>query len=353
MIPSPTHYVAILLPGTNKKYFFSTSIEDLKPGDEVVVETSEGRGVGKVLSVPVKLASYPSDMPLKPVLRRPTEDDYEAERINRDGEKAALYVAEREIKKLGLPMRPMSAHFDLEGSKCTINFTSDNRVDFRELVKILAHELDCRIELHQVASRDRAKMVGGIGICGLPLCCSTFIQEFSGISLSLAKNQMLTINIPKLSGHCGKLICCLAYEDPVYTEEKKDFPRLGTMISIDGTSYKVDGYNVLSRTVKLVAPGDIKNVALEEYRDLEKRSAQGYIKRPAVAPAAKPAAGASGERTPATNASQPARKDENRPSSHPNNQQKRPQKPQQNHNNDRRSRQNNRPKAPGKDSKDA
>lgn len=345
MIATPTHYVAILLPGTNKKYFFSTSIEDLKPGDEVVVETSEGRGVGKVLSVPIKLASYTSDIPLKPVLRRPTEDDYEAERVNRDGEKAALYVAEREIKKLGLPMRPMSAHFDLEGSKCTINFTSDNRVDFRELVKILAHELDCRIELHQVASRDRAKMVGGIGICGLPLCCSTFIQEFTGISLSLAKNQMLTINIPKLSGHCGKLICCLAYEDPIYTEEKKDFPRLGTVIGVDGTSYKVDGYNVLSRTVKLSAPGDIKNVTLEEYRDLEKRSAQGYSKKPSFQNNAKPASSSPGY---------PAPNPSNSPAhGQGNNQQKRPQKPTQNRNNGQRNRPDNRPKGQGKGPKNA
>lgn len=345
MIATPTHYVAILLPGTNKKYFFSTSIEDLKPGDEVVVETSEGRGVGKVLSVPIKLASYTSDIPLKPVLRRPTEDDYEAERVNRDGEKAALYVAEREIKKLGLPMRPMSAHFDLEGSKCTINFTSDNRVDFRELVKILAHELDCRIELHQVASRDRAKMVGGIGICGLPLCCSAFIQEFTGISLSLAKNQMLTINIPKLSGHCGKLICCLAFEDPIYTEEKKDFPRLGTVIGVDGTSYKVDGYNVLSRTVKLSAPGDIKNVTLEEYRDLEKRSAQGYSKKPSFQNNAKPASSSPGY---------PAPNPSNSPAhGQGNNQQKRPQKPTQNRNNGQRNRPDNRPKGQGKGPKNA
>lgn len=352
MIATPTHYVAILLPGTNKKYFFSTSIEDLKPGDEVVVETSEGRGVGKVLSVPIKLASYTSDIPLKPVLRRPTEDDYEAERVNRDGEKAALYVAEREIKKLGLPMRPMSAHFDLEGSKCTINFTSDNRVDFRELVKILAHELDCRIELHQVASRDRAKMVGGIGICGLPLCCSTFIQEFTGISLSLAKNQMLTINIPKLSGHCGKLICCLAYEDPIYTEEKKDFPRLGTVIGVDGTSYKVDGYNVLSRTVKLSAPGDIKNVTLEEYRDLEKRSAQGYSKKPSFQNNAKPASSGPGHPAPNPSNSPAHGQGNSQPNNH-NNQQKRPQKPAQNRNNGQHNRPDNRPKGQGKGPKNA
>lgn len=291
MLDALTHYVAVLLPGTNKKYFFSTSMADLKPGDDVIVETSEGRGMAKVASLPVKLASYSSEIPLKPIIRRPTEDDYEAEKLNRDGEKAALYVAEKHIKEFGLPMRPMSAHFDLDGGKCTINFASETRVDFRELVKVLAKELDCRIELHQVASRDRAKMIGGVGVCGLPLCCSTFLQQFGGIGLALAKNQMLTINIPKLSGHCGKLICCLAYEDGLYTEAKKDFPRTGTMVSIDGTSYKVDGFNVLSRTVKLVCPTEIKNVGLEEYEKISRSAIPGYERKAEAKPASGGSAG--------------------------------------------------------------
>ncbi len=279
MLNALTHFVAVILPGTNKKYFFATSMSDLRPGDDVIVETSEGRGMAKVASVPVKLEAYTSDIPLKPILRRPTEDDYEAEKLNRDGERAALYVAEREIKRLNLPMRAMNAHFDLEGSKCTINFSSENRVDFRELVKILSRELDCRIELHQVASRDRAKMIGGVGVCGLPLCCSTFIQDFSSVGLSLAKNQMLTINIPKLSGHCGKLICCLTYEDETYTEAKREFPRLGSLVNIDGDQYRVDGYNILSRKVKLTAPGDVKNVTLDEYRAYERRPLRQTEKR--------------------------------------------------------------------------
>ena len=195
-------------------------------------------------------------------------------------------------------------------------------------------------------------MVGGIGICGLPLCCSTFIQEFTGISLSLAKNQMLTINIPKLSGHCGKLICCLAYEDPIYTEEKKDFPRLGTVIGVDGTSYKVDGYNVLSRTVKLSAPGDIKNVTLEEYRDLEKRSAQGYSKKPSFQNNAKPASSSPGHPAPNTS-NRPAHGQGNNQPNNNNNQQKRPQKPAQNRNNGQHNGPDSRPKGQGKGPKNA
>ena len=129
-------------------------------------------------------------------------------------------------------------------------------------------QLHCRIELRQIAPRDKAKMIGGLGTCGLPLCCSTFLDQFDGISISRAKNQMLTLNIPKLSGACGKLICCLLYEDDMYTEAKKDFPRLGTVVHMDDGDYTVSGFNILNKQVKLSNAAQVRFYTLEETKDL-------------------------------------------------------------------------------------
>ena len=141
---------------------------------------------------------------------------------------------------------------------------SDDRVDFRELLKILASKLHTRIELRQIGPRDKAKMIGGIGICGLPLCCSTFLNEFDGIGINKAKNQMLAINVPKLSGHCGKLICCLKFEDDIYTEEKQKYPDIGTKIWIDKVEYTVTNVNIITGVVKIENPEDIKFIHIDE-----------------------------------------------------------------------------------------
>jgi Uncharacterized homolog of PSP1 len=164
-------------------------------------------------------------------------------------------------------MHLLEANYTLDGSKVTITYTSENRVDFRELLRILAPQLKCRIELRQIASRDKAKMVGGIGICGLPLCCSTFLDQFDGISISRAKNQMLTLNIPKLSGPCGKLICCLLYEDDAYTEAKKEFPRLGQVVHLEEGDYTIVGMNILNKQIKLSGYQDLKFLPLDEVNE--------------------------------------------------------------------------------------
>ena len=148
-------------------------------------------------------------------------------------------------------MRLITCEYTLDRSKVIFSYLADNRVDFRELLKVLAAQLHCRIELRQIGTRDKAKIVGGIGICGLPLCCSTFLNEFDGISINRAKNQMLSLNIPKLSGHCGKLICCLKYEDDAYTELKEGYPRLGTRIIYNNEQFKITSMNVLTRQIKL------------------------------------------------------------------------------------------------------
>ena len=167
----------------------------------------------------------------------------------------------------------IDAVYTLDGEKVTITYTSpEKRVDFRELLHMLAPELGCRVELRQIANRDKAKMIGGIGICGLPLCCSTFLNSFEGISIQRAKNQMLTINIPKLSGPCDKLICCLLYEDDAYTEAKKEFPRHGEVIHTPEGYYSVDSFNVLSKNVRLVnaTRDDYRTYPLEDIRAMQR-----------------------------------------------------------------------------------
>ncbi len=259
------YFVGVRFESGGKIYYFATDYGDLTQGDLVVTDTVGGEGIGIVASRLFPISEYRGELALKPILRKPNRHDLKEYKDNIERSKKALQAAEEEIRKLGLPMRLFEANYSLDGDRCTISFFSENRVDFRELLKNLSHILHCRIELRQIPPRDKARMVGGIGICGLPLCCSTFLKEFDGISIARAKNQMLTLNIPKLSGPCTKLICCLRYEDDAYTEEKKLFPPMGKAIKIGDGEYKVTGYNVLSRTVKVQKDADIQNLTLEEY----------------------------------------------------------------------------------------
>ena len=146
------------------------------------------------------------------------------------------------------------------------SYVADDRVDFRELLKVLASRLHTRIELRQIGPRDKAKMIGGLGICGLPLCCSTFLNEFDGISINRAKNQMLAINIPKLSGQCGKLICCLKYEDETYSVERAKYPELGSKLTIDNVEYTITSVNIISGVIKIENAEDVKFMPYDELK---------------------------------------------------------------------------------------
>lgn len=266
-----THYVGIKFSTTGKAYFFGTDIPDLKIGDKVVAESVRGLQLGEVATPVFDISSHKNNLELKPMSRRATEDDLLLAEANKKKNRESMNIALIEINKLGLDMRPIDAEYALDGSKITITYVAEERVDFRDLLKILASRFHCRIELRQVGPRDKAKMVGGIGLCGLPLCCKHFLVNMEGISINRAKNQMLSLNIPKLSGHCGKLICCLLYEDEAYTDLKKDFPPLGTLYERDdGKIWKVVSYNVFSRHVKLETEGDFEFVALDDALKLKK-----------------------------------------------------------------------------------
>ena len=260
-----THFVGVKFANTPRAYFFGVKDIELAIDDKVVVETVRGFELGTVAIEPISIDKYSNSLLLKPIIRKASETDIKLAENNQKDAVYALEVCQNEVKKLNLDMNLISCEYTLDKSKVLFSYLADDRVDFRELLKVLASRLHTRIELRQIGSRDKAKMIGGLGVCGLPLCCSSFLNEFDGISINRAKNQMLAINIPKLSGQCGKLICCLKYEDDAYSEERKKYPELGTKIFIDKTEFTVTSINILSRVVKVENADDIKFLPLEDF----------------------------------------------------------------------------------------
>ena len=260
-----SHFVGVKFLNTPRAYFFGTNDADLKLDDKVVVETVRGMELGTSAIEPIDIKKYANGLYLKPIVRKATDVDIHLAEINQKDAVFALEICNTEAKKLELNMNLISCEYTLDKSKVIFSYLADDRVDFRELLKVLASRLRTRIELRQIGSRDKAKMIGGLGICGLPLCCSTFLNEFDGISINRAKNQMLAINIPKLSGQCGKLICCLKYEDDAYSEERKKYPELGSRHFIDKVEYTVTSINILSRVVKIENDEDIKFLPLDDF----------------------------------------------------------------------------------------
>ena len=266
-IQQDPYFVGIKFRNSEKSYYFSTHFSDLKRGDLVVVETPNGYEMATVTTPLMSQELYHSSLQLKPILRKPTQTDMEDYGFNLEQDRKALAITQREVEKLGLPMDLLDADYNLDGSRITITYTStEYRVDFRELLRILPPLLHARIEFRQLSSRERARRIGGIGICGLPFCCSSFLTWSQPIGINLAKNQMLTLNTQKLSGPCGKLICCLAYENETYDIEKKDFPRPGTIVHLEEGEYHVDSFNVISREVRLAnaSRDNFKTYSLED-----------------------------------------------------------------------------------------
>ena len=261
-----THFVGVKFSNTPRAYFFGVNNIDLHLNDKVVVETIRGTELGTVAIEAIPIDRYSNGLLLKPILRKATDTDIKLAEINQKDAIFAMDICQTEVKKLNLEMNLISCEYTLDKSKVLFSYLADDRVDFRELLKVLASKLHTRIELRQIGSRDKAKMIGGLGVCGLPLCCSTFLNEFDGISINRAKNQMLAINIPKLSGQCGKLICCLKYEDDAYTEERKAFPALGSRCFIDKVEYTITSINILSKVVKIENEDDIKFLSLEDFK---------------------------------------------------------------------------------------
>ena len=263
-------FVGVKFFSTPRAYFFGYKDMELQLDDKVVVETTRGIELGVVAIAPISIDKYKSSLGLKPIIRKATDVDIKMYEINEKDAHFAMDICRAEIQKLGLNMNLISCEYTLDKSKVLFSYLADDRVDFRELLKVLASRLHTRIELRQIGPRDKAKMVGGLGICGLPLCCSTFLNEFDGISINRAKNQMLAINIPKLSGQCGKLICCLKYEDEMYTEQRTKYPELGSKLFIDNVEYTITSVNILSGVIKIENTEDVKFMPYEDLKKIAK-----------------------------------------------------------------------------------
>lgn len=250
-----------------KIQYFLTNYE-VKQNELVVCETLKGLELGKVVtSLKEYIIEEGKEIPFSYITRIASEDDIKIFEKNKEEALDAMKIVQLESNKLSLGMKVTYAEYTLDRNKLTISYIAEDRVDFRELLKVLASLYHCRIELRQIGPRDKAKMVGGLGICGLPLCCSTFLNEFDGISITMAKNQMLALNIPKLSGHCGKLICCLKYEDDTYTLEKKDLPRVGLRVEYENVIYKITSINIITKMVRLESSDNVLNLPLSSIED--------------------------------------------------------------------------------------
>ena len=259
------YYISVKFDLTGKSYYFATDDESIKIGDLVVVETIVGTEVGEVVTYPRDLASLHYDKEIKPIVRKADKQDLLVNESNQKLAKQANQIFEEQVKLLNLDMRLIGSQYTFDKSKILFIYVADERVDFRELLKVLANLLHCRIELKQINSRERAQMVGGLGTCGLPLCCSTFLTQFEGVSLNKAKNQMLAINIPKLSGQCGKLMCCLKCKDDLYTEIKKDYPPINFRFKYNGEEYKVTTFNIFTKILKIQSATSADFITLDEF----------------------------------------------------------------------------------------
>jgi cell fate regulator YaaT (PSP1 superfamily) len=256
---------AVKFNNVGKFYYFSTTL-DLHKGDKVVVETIRGLELGEMISELKDISEFKLNAELKPIKRKANRADVEVYSINKIKAEKSFEICKDIIEKSGLDMRLINCEYTLDASKVIFMYTADERVDFRELLKKLASVFKCRIELRQVGPRDKAKIVGGLGTCGMPLCCNSFLGEFDGVSINMAKNQLLAINIDKISGACGRLLCCLKYEDEAYTDLKKKFPRIGTRTTFEGHHVKVTGLNVISGLVKFTdEDNSVRFVSLEEF----------------------------------------------------------------------------------------
>ena len=264
-------FAGVKFLNTPRAYFFGIKDDmQINLGDKVVVETMRGMELGEISIAPIDIDKYDSPLGLKPILRLATDVDIKMYEANLKDARFAMDICENEVKRLNLNMRLISCEYTLDKAKVLFSYIADDRVDFRELLKVLASRLHTRIELRQIGARDKAKAIGGLGVCGLPLCCSTFLNEFDGISITRAKNQMLAINIPKLSGQCGKLVCCLKFEDDAYTELRKEFPELGSKVWIDKKEFTITSLNVISREVKIENDDGVQFIPLEELKKMTK-----------------------------------------------------------------------------------
>jgi cell fate regulator YaaT (PSP1 superfamily) len=255
-----------------RQYDFNAQELELQPGSRVVVETERGRALAIVVTAPREITAEQAPEGLKSVLRIATDDDIAQAAANATREKEAVRYCKERVQSRSLEMKLVRAEYAFDGSKIVFYFTAEGRIDFRDLVKDLAHHFHTRIEMRQIGVRDEAKLVGGLGICGRELCCCSFLTEFYPVSVKMAKEQGLALNPTKISGQCGRLLCCLGYEFEAYCELRKGMPKCGKKVCWDNREWEVTAQNALGRQLTLrQADGTTRVVAMDEYESGQAR----------------------------------------------------------------------------------
>ena len=266
---------------SQKNYFFDPNGETFSVGDGVIVETTHGIECGSCTAGNRNAAPEELVHPLKPVLRKATEKDLRQAEENAKKETEAMAICQEKIAKHKLDMKLIRAEYAFDRSKLLFCFISDNRVDFRDLVKDLAATFRTRIELRQVGARDEAKLLGGFGICGRPFCCHSFLSDFQPVSIKMAKEQNLSLNPTKISGACGRLMCCLKYEQEAYEELNRITPRVGSLVKTpDGVGNVLEA-NSLTGILRVKLEKDSEALPILVHRDQVQLLRGGKNKKPA------------------------------------------------------------------------
>ena len=252
-----TKIIGVRFRTAGKVYYFDPKNMEIKRGQHVIVETARGTEYGHVVVGTKEVSREEVVQPLKPVIRVATAEDDEHARRNREKEREAMAICHQKIIKHKLDMKLIDAEYTFDNNKILFYFTADGRIDFRELVKDLAVVFKMRIELRQIGVRDETKILGGVGICGRPLCCHTYLSEFAPVSIKMAKEQNLSLNPTKISGVCGRLMCCLKNEEDTYEYLNSRLPDVGETVTLpDGDKGEVHSVNVLRQTVKVLVEVD-------------------------------------------------------------------------------------------------
>ena len=246
-----TEIISVRFKNKGKIYFFSPEELNVNAGDAVIVETAKGAEYAYCVYGNHNVEDTAIVPPLRPVLRVATDSDKQKEAENKKKEAEALVICQEKIAKHGLEMKLVDVEYSFDGNKILFFFTSDGRIDFRDLVKELASILKARIELRQIGVRDEAKMLGGLGICGKPFCCSQFLDEFHPVSIKMAKTQGLPLNPAKISGACGRLMCCLKYEQDAYEDIVKKAPKMDSFVESPAGKGSVVNINILRGNAKV------------------------------------------------------------------------------------------------------
>ena len=269
-----TEVISVKFKNRGKSYYFAPNGKVVKTGEQVIVETSKGLEIADCSRGNHMVEDTAVIQPLRPVVRVATKDDLRVAEINKQREKEAYGICQKKIAEHGLDMKLVDVECNFEGNKTIFFFTSDGRVDFRELVKDLAGIFRNRIELRQIGVRDEAKMLGGLGICGRPFCCSKFLNDFQPVSTKMAKMQSMSLNPSKISGSCGRLMCCLRYEQEAYEELVKNVPKQGAFVETPTGYGIVTQVNLLRQLVKVKLDGEGEDT-MRTYRAVEVATVPG------------------------------------------------------------------------------